>query len=143
MELNSQPPGSGSVSGAPLKWLRLEGILVFILGILLYAHTGTGWWRFVVLLLVPDVVMAGYWLGARWGAIFYNLGHSYVAPVALVAFAIVDSRPAWLPYLLIWTAHIAVDRALGYGLKYSAGFKNTHLGWLGKNMGNISSVPDL
>jgi hypothetical protein len=28
---------------------------------------------------------------------------------------------------LIWTAHIGVDRAIGYGLKYRSGFKDTHL----------------
>ena len=32
---------------------------------------------------------------------------------------------------LIWAAHIAVDRALGYGLKYGAGFGLTHLGRIG------------
>jgi hypothetical protein len=35
-------------------------------------------------------------------------------------------RPA--PLLLIWTAHIGFDRALGIGLKYPTGFGDTHLG---------------
>ena len=30
---------------------------------------------------------------------------------------------------LIWAAHIGFDRALGYGLKYAAGFGVTHLGF--------------
>ena len=38
--------------------------------------------------------------------------------------------PALLPYALIWMNHIGVDRALGYGLKYAAGFQWTHLGKL-------------
>jgi hypothetical protein len=29
---------------------------------------------------------------------------------------------------LIWLAHIGMDRALGYGLKYPTTFKDTHLG---------------
>ena len=33
---------------------------------------------------------------------------------------------------LILLAHIAVDRALGYGLKRSTGFKDTHLGQIGR-----------
>jgi hypothetical protein len=33
---------------------------------------------------------------------------------------------------LIWLAHIGFDRALGYGLKYSAGFSFTHLGRIGR-----------
>ncbi len=28
---------------------------------------------------------------------------------------------------LIWLTHIGVDRALGYGLRYPSGFKDTHL----------------
>ena len=32
---------------------------------------------------------------------------------------------------LIWVAHIGIDRTLGYGLKYGAGFGFTHLGRIG------------
>jgi hypothetical protein len=28
---------------------------------------------------------------------------------------------------LIWLAHIGLDRALGYGLKYPTAFRHTHL----------------
>ena len=28
---------------------------------------------------------------------------------------------------IIWTAHIAMDRALGFGLKYPTSFKDTHI----------------
>jgi hypothetical protein len=132
MQTNTQNLESHSVSGGPLFWLRLEGTIVFVLSILLYAHIGASWWRFALLLLAPDVVMAGYWLGARWGAVLYNLGHSYVAPLLLAIFAIMAGKGALLSYLLIWTAHIGMDRALGYGLKYASGFKHTHLGWSGK-----------
>jgi len=34
---------------------------------------------------------------------------------------------------LILAAHIAAARALGYGLKYASGFKDTHLGRIGKS----------
>jgi hypothetical protein len=33
---------------------------------------------------------------------------------------------------VILLAHIAADRALGYGLKYATGFKDTHLGRIGR-----------
>jgi hypothetical protein len=33
---------------------------------------------------------------------------------------------------LILVAHIAADRALGYGLKHMSGFKDTHLGGIGR-----------
>ena len=132
MKINSQHTALGTVKGAPQVWLRLEGTLVFILSILLYGHTGASWWRFLLLLLVPDVAMGGYWLGARWGAVCYNLAHSYVGPAILMGASVVSGQTAWLPYFLIWSAHIGMDRALGYGLKYPDSFKQTHLGWLGK-----------
>ena len=39
--------------------------------------------------------------------------------------------PLTLSIAMIWLAHIGIDRALGYGLKYSAGFGFTHLGRIG------------
>ncbi len=131
MKTDNQIAATGSVTATPLTLLRAEGVFVFILSILLYAHTGAPWWRFAVLLLVPDIFMAGYWLGPRWGAIFYNFAHTYIGPVLLAGFVVVSSHPALLPYSLIWAAHIAMDRALGYGLKYPTGFKQTHLGLQG------------
>jgi hypothetical protein len=35
---------------------------------------------------------------------------------------------------LIWAAHVGIDRALGLGLKYTAGFGITHLGRIGGAM---------
>ena len=131
MKTDKQIAAPGTVIAAPLILLRAEGAFVFILSILLYAHTGASWWRFGALLLVPDVLMAGYWLGPRRGAAFYNFAHTYIGPVLLAGFAIVSSHLGLLPYSLIWTAHIAMDRALAYGLKYPTGFKKTHLGWIG------------
>jgi hypothetical protein len=132
MKTNTQYVESHSVTGGPLFWLRLEGASIFVLSTLWYAHAGGSWWRFALLLLVPDVVMAGYWLGPRWGAVFYNLGHSYVGPILLAMLAMMAGKGGVLPYALIWTAHIGMDRAFGYGLKYPSGFKHTHLGWSGK-----------
>jgi hypothetical protein len=37
-------------------------------------------------------------------------------------------RQFWLlPFGLIWTAHIGVDRLLGFGLKYPTRFHDTHI----------------
>ena len=33
----------------------------------------------------------------------------------------------------VWTAHIAMDRALGYGLKLPTDFRDTHLGRIGRS----------
>jgi len=42
------------------------------------------------------------------------------------------AEPLTLSIAMIWLAHIGIDRALGYGLKYAAGFGYTHLGRIGK-----------
>ncbi len=133
MKTNQQHEFPGSVAGAPLVWLRLEGLFVLILSILCYAHTSASWWSFALLLLTPDASMLGYLLNERAGAVCYNLVHSYVGPVVLISVGVVIfNHQAWLAYAMIWTAHIGLDRTLGYGLKYPVSFKKTHLGLLGK-----------
>ena len=54
------------------------------------------------------------------------------APVALLTLGFGLGSPLTLSIALIWLAHIGIDRALGYGLKYSAGFGFTHLGRIGR-----------
>lgn len=104
------------------------------LAAILYALTGAGWTLFACLWLVPDVSAVAYLTGPRWGARSYNAAHAYLAPGALAIAALLLHRPALLPFALIWFNHIGVDRLLGYGLKYSAGFGWTHLKKLGKKV---------
>jgi len=40
--------------------------------------------------------------------------------------------PALTAAGLILTAHIGLDRALGYGLKYSTAFGHSHIGRIGR-----------
>ena len=72
--------------------------------------------------------MLGYLAGNRTGALCYNLGHSYLAPLALAAGGTLMGVELPLSLALVWGAHIGLDRAMGYGLKYAAGFLQTHLG---------------
>ena len=65
--------------------------------------------------------------GPRVGATAYDLVHTYVAPVLLGAAGVIWSSDTALVLALIWLTHIGVDRAVGYGLKYPSGFKDTHL----------------
>ena len=99
---------------------------------LFYARTGASWWLFAALWLVPDLSMLGYLAGACCGARAYNAVHTYFLPGVLAFLALVLRADAVLPIALIWANHIAVDRLLGYGLKYADGFGFTHLGRLGK-----------
>jgi len=65
--------------------------------------------------------------------VIYNAAHSYLAPMALMVTGFAASEPLILSIAMIWLAHIGIDRALGYGLKYSTGFGFTHLGRIGKD----------
>ncbi len=122
---------AGAVTGGLRTLLRLEGLTLFAGMTLLYGVWGGSWWIYAILFLVPDLSFAAYLAGPRVGAIVYNAAHSYMAPVALMTAGFVLASPLVLSIAMIWLAHIGIDRALGYGLKYSAGFGFTHLGRIG------------
>ncbi len=84
--------------------------------------------QFTLLFLVPDIFMLGYLAGPRIGAALYNAGHSYLGPLILAGVGSLANAQMPLLIALIWGAHIGIDRAIGYGLKYGSGFKDTHLG---------------
>jgi hypothetical protein len=121
-----------SVSPPILFYLRGEGALAAALSAILYARSGASWWTFAVLWLVPDLTMLGYLVDSCWGARLYNSVHSYITPASLAVVALVLHQTTLVPFALIWANHIAVDRLLGYGLKYPQGFAWTHLGRLQK-----------
>ena len=122
----------GCVTGTVRTLLQGEALVVLMLSALLYWHSGGSWWLFFALLLVPDLSMLPYLVNPRAGAVTYNLAHTYVAPLALATAVVALNESRFLPYLHIWTAHIGMDRCLGYGLKYFSGFGITHLDILGK-----------
>ena len=76
--------------------------------------------------------MLGYLSGPRVGAAAYNAVHVYVLPLTLLLAGFIAGLPAAMASALIWIAHIGLDRALGYGLKYATGFGDTHLGRIGR-----------
>ena len=54
----------------------------------------------------------------------YNALHAFWAPVALLVLAgLGDVGLGWFVVGLAWAAHIAVDRAVGYGFRNAAGFQ--------------------
>ena len=75
----------GAVAGAVRLWLRVEGVAVFLLATYLYNRQEGSWLLFAALFFVPDISFAGYLAGPRVGAAVYNVAHSYVGPVLLVA----------------------------------------------------------
>ncbi len=117
----------GVVTGAPNLILRAEGLGVLAAACWAYASLDASWWLFAVLFLGPDLLMLGYARDARTGALVYNLGHSYLVPLLLLALGQGAGWPLGTALGLIWAAHIGFDRMLGYGLKYPWAFKATHL----------------
>jgi hypothetical protein len=125
---------SAGARSSVVLYLRLEALAVAIAAVVLYARTGASWWLFLLWPL-PDLSMLGYLASPCRGARYYNAVHSYVLPAVLAAAGLLLRAPLMLPLSLIWINHIAVDRLLGYGLKYSDGFGYTHLGRVDKAKG--------
>lgn len=71
--------------------------------------------------------MAGYLVNRRLGAAAYNLVHNYALPLLLLSGLLLAGEAAYVWPILIWLAHIGMDRMLGFGLKYETAFKDTHL----------------
>jgi hypothetical protein len=128
----TESPQTGAATGGVRTLLRLEGVVLFAGMTLLYAIWDGSWWVYAILFLAPDLSFAAYLAGPKAGAIVYNAAHSYLAPVALMTAGFALAAPLVLSIAMIWLAHIGIDRALGYGLKYQAGFAFTHLGKIGK-----------
>jgi hypothetical protein len=123
---------AGAATGGVKILLRLEGLALFIGMTLLYGIWDGSWWVYVILFLVPDISFAAYLAGPKFGALVYNAAHSYLGPMALMTTGFASGEPLTLSIAMIWLAHIGIDRALGFGLKYEAGFAFTHLGRIGK-----------
>jgi hypothetical protein len=126
---------TGTVSGGVRTLLRLEGLTLFAGMTSVYGFWGGQWWFYAVLFFSPDLSFLGYLAGPKIGAWIYNAMHSTVVPMAMLTVGFGFAPPLVLSLALIWLAHIGFDRALGYGLKYSAGFGFTHLGRIGRGAG--------
>jgi hypothetical protein len=119
----------------PVILLRIEAAGLLAILVWAYAMAGYSWWMFALLLLAPDLSMLGYLAGNRIGAIVYNLFHTYAGPVIVAGIAYMGRSQLPLAIAIVWAAHIALDRVLGYGLKYMSGFGATHLGRIGRAAG--------
>lgn len=109
--------------------LRLEALAVLPATIIGYTALHGHWGLFAALFLAPDVALLGYLNRGhpRFAAALYNGAHSYVVPALLALVGWRASFPHAVQIAVIWIAHIAFDRLLGYGLKYPDAFKPTHI----------------
>jgi hypothetical protein len=107
--------------------LRIEGACVFALSLIFYQALESHRWVYFLAFLWPDLFMLGYLVSVRLGSRLYNLVHTYIFPFALVGVSYYEQKNGLMSFALIWLAHIGLDRALGFGLKYPTFFKDTHL----------------
>src|SRR3712207_3765068 len=77
----------------PAALLRVEGVVLFVLSVLLYRANGGDWLMFGVLLLAPDLSMLGYLAGPHVGATIYNAFHTYAMPAVVGAFGMIFASP--------------------------------------------------
>ncbi|GAB2600665.1 DUF4260 family protein [Pseudactinotalea suaedae] len=94
------------------------------------------WWLLLAAFLLFDLSALGYLRSPRAGALTYNVVHNYTGPALVISLYLVllllDHQVTWLALLAgCWAFHVAVDRALGYGLKLDE-FTHTHLGRIGR-----------
>jgi len=106
-----------------------ELITAYVITLLL----GYAWWIFLTLLFLPDLFMVGYLVNARTGAWLYNLGHHKGVAIAVALLGLSLSSSVCILIAAVLFGHSALDRLLGFGMKYTDDFKHTHLGWIGKN----------
>ncbi|MDL4839891.1 DUF4260 domain-containing protein [Aquibacillus rhizosphaerae] len=107
--------------------VRIENGIALAISFYIYTLLDFPIWLFFVLLFIPDITMVGYAFNNKIGAKVYNLGHSFVLPLLLAIGYFFFLNEHLLIIIIIWIAHIFMDRLLGFGLKYQDSFNQTHI----------------
>lgn len=121
----------GQATGQVQRLLRAEALAVFAASTALFFLFGGELWIFALLFFAPDLSLIGYAVGRKAGAVLYNAVHSYTLHAVLGVAGVLTGIALLWQVALIFVAHVAFDRSLGFGLKYAAGFRHTHLGTIG------------
>ena len=111
----------------PAVRVALGGLTVGLLGaaVAVVVGTGAGWAWVAATFMAPDVaLLLGAGRGLARGQLhpravpLYNALHHPAGPLALAALCVAGvAGPGPLAAALAWGAHIAMDRAAGYGLR--------------------------
>ncbi|MCX2678801.1 DUF4260 domain-containing protein [Galbibacter sp. EGI 63066] len=113
--------------------LKIEELLMLALAVFMFSKLSLSWWWFIGLFLAPDIGMLGYIFNTKIGAFTYNLFH-HKGIALLIYFIGIGLENEYLQFTgILLFAHASFDRVLGYGLKYSDSFSNTHIDKIGKN----------
>ncbi|MEA2249332.1 MAG: hypothetical protein QOH46_3861 [Solirubrobacteraceae bacterium] len=129
--IESAPTHGGRAAGAPAR-LTYVALLAMLLAATVFEVVEHGHWGAALAGgLGPDLALL---LGGGAGLVpgqlharavpLYNALHRFSGPVALLAAASLGLLGgAWLIAGLAWAAHVALDRAVGYGLRTEDGFQ--------------------
>jgi hypothetical protein len=112
----------------PIIQRRIEALAILAAAIFSYGALGLSWGVFAACFFLPDLSILFYLSNPRMGGAIYNLAHFFLWPVAIGVVGQLTQSPAAIQVALIWGAHIAFDRALGWGLKYEQSFCHTDMG---------------
>lgn len=119
---------SGFSMSQPKLFEHLNGLAFFAGSIVAFGIVSGDWLAFILLLLVPDVFMLGYYINSKVGAWIYNIGHSYALAVAIIIAGVAFDHNTVLSIGIILMAHIGMDHMFGFGYKYGdAKFSDTHM----------------
>jgi len=97
------------------------------------SRRGTGYWQIPAFAIAPDIALvfgagpglAKGQLHPRAVGLYYAL-HRLWGPLVLATLAIASLVPGgYLIGALTWAFHIALDRAIGYGLRSRDGFQSS------------------
>lgn len=126
------PTTTGAGSRLPLLRLAYGVLGLVLVGFAIFevVRNDDGLWQLIVFAILPDVaLLAGMSKHIEKGRLhpravpLYNALHMFVGPVLLAVAALVWLGPAWLVAALAWGAHVAIDRAVGYGLRDRQGYQ--------------------
>ena len=117
-----------------LRWQQVEGAVILLCALAVFWHFGLtiSLWLAALVFFLPDLSFAAYALGPKAGAFVYNALHSYGFGAVVGAVGLLAGVPLMPELGMLWLAHAGFDRLLGYGLKSSEGFWETHLGPIGR-----------
>ena len=112
----------------PIFIRRLECTIILLGALYAYHQLGFSWLTFALLFFIPDLSLFVYVIGKKIGGTAYNMAHCFAWPVILGLVAWQLSNSTLQMVAVIWLAHCAFDRAIGWGLKYPDSFCNTDMG---------------
>jgi hypothetical protein len=109
-----------------VAWAALAAFLLAFIVLEVINHGGSALVAALLLLIVPDLTMvigagaAGDGKLSPKAVPYYNLMHRPWIPLAVLVIYSLGGLGDWVPLFtagLGWLAHIALDRAFGYGLR--------------------------